>query len=188
VKTATARLPISPSKTLVKFADQIASFGKGPVVDAPCGYGRNAVALAARGCTVVAVDNDRKRLVALEQVKAAYIAERTSAGVSTGQIFTVCADLTAEGWPVATSSVSAIICIHFALVDLVPSFISSLQVGGYIYAETFGGQGQNFHDLPKAGQLRELLSRHVEFRHYKERKVGPTEFDSVSVTLFAQRR
>jgi hypothetical protein len=35
VKTATAHLPISPSKTLVKFADQIASFGKGPVIDAP---------------------------------------------------------------------------------------------------------------------------------------------------------
>jgi len=188
MKTATAQLPISPSKTLVKFADQIALFGNGPVIDAPCGYGRNAIALAARGCTVVAFDNDRKRLAALEQVKAAYIAERASAGVSTGHIFTVCADLTAEGWPVAPSSVSAIICIHFAMIDLVPSFMSSLQVGGHIYAETFGGQGQNFRELPKAGQLRELLCRYVEFRHYKERKVGPPEFDSVSVTLFAQRR
>lgn len=188
MNTATACLPISPSKTLVKFADQIASFGKGPLVDAPCGYGRNAVAMAARGCTVVAVDNDQKRFVSLEQLKVAYIAERASAGVSPGHIFTVCADLTAEGWPVAPSSVSAIICIHFAMIDLVPSFISSLQVGGHIYAETFGGQGQNFRELPKAGQLRDLLSRHVEFIHYKERKVGPTGYDSVSVTLFAQRR
>jgi SAM-dependent methyltransferase len=188
VKTATAQLPISPSKTLVKFADHIASFGKGPVVDAPCGYGRNAVALAARGCTVVAVDIDRKRLLALEQVKAAYVAEHVSAGVSTGQILTFCADLSAEGWPIAPSSVSAIICVHFAMIHLVPSFISSLQQGGYVYVETFGGQGQNFRELPKAGQLRELLSRHMEFRYYKERKVGPTEVDSVSVTLFAQRR
>jgi SAM-dependent methyltransferase len=188
VKTATAQLPISASKTLVRFADQLALFGNDPVIDAPSGYGRNAIALAARGCTVVAFDNDQKRLVALEQLKAAYVAERTSAGVSTGQIFTVCADLTAEGWPVAPSSVSAIICIHFAMIDLVPNFMSSLQVGGHIYVETFGGQGQNFRELPKAGQLRELLSRHVEFRYYKERKVGPTEFDSVSVTLFARRR
>jgi SAM-dependent methyltransferase len=188
VKNATARLPISPSKSLVRFLDQTASFGKGPVIDAPCGYGRNAVVLAARGCTVVAIDNDRKRLVTLEQVKAEYIEEHASVAVSTGQIFTVCADLTAEGWPVAPTSVSAIICIHFSMIDLVPSFISSLQVGGHIYAETFGGQGQNFRELPKAGQLRELLSGHVEFKYYKERKVGPTEFDSVSVTLFAQRR
>jgi SAM-dependent methyltransferase len=188
VKTATAQLPISPSKSLLKFADQIASFGKNPIVDAPCGYGRNAVVLAARGCTVIAVDNDRKRLAALERVKAAYVAEHASVGVSTGLIFSICADLRAEGWPVAASSVSAIICIHFAMIDLVPSFMSSLQVGGHIYVETFGGQGQNFRELPKAGQLRELLSRHVEFRYYKERKVGPAEFDSVSVTLFAQRR
>jgi hypothetical protein len=41
----TAHLPISPSKTLFRFADQIASFGKGSVLDASCGYGRNAVAL-----------------------------------------------------------------------------------------------------------------------------------------------
>ena len=137
---------------------------------------------------MVAIDNDRKRLVTLEQVKAEYIEEHASVAVSTGQIFTVCADLTAEGWPVAPTSVSAIICIHFSMIDLVPSFISSLQVGGHIYAETFGGQGQNFRELPKAGQLRELLSGHVEFKYYKERKLGPTEFDSVSVTLFAQRR
>ena len=126
--------------------------------------------------------------MALEQVKAAYTAERASAGANTGQIFTVCPDLTTEGWPVAPSSVSAIICIHFAMIDLVPSFISSLQMGGHIYVETFGGQGQNFRELPKAGQLRELLSKHMEFRYYKERKVGPTEVDNVSVTLFAQKR
>jgi hypothetical protein len=44
----TAHLPISPSKTLLRFADQIAAFGKGPVLDAPCGYGRNAIALASK--------------------------------------------------------------------------------------------------------------------------------------------
>jgi SAM-dependent methyltransferase len=188
VKAAKARLPISPSKTLIRFADQIASFDRGPVVDAPCGYGRNAFALAARGCKVIAIDNDRKRLTALDQVKAAYLANSAPVGVSTGRIFAVCADLTVEGWPVAPSIASAIICVHFAMVDLIPTFLSSLQEGGYLYIETFGGQGQNFRELPKAGQLRELLSRQVEFRYYKERKAGPEEFNSVVVTLFAQRR
>jgi SAM-dependent methyltransferase len=134
----TGHLPISPSKTLLRFADQVESFGRGTVLDAPCGYGRNAVALAARGCTVVAVDNDQGRLAALEQVKSAYIAERASPGLRIGKI-------------------------------------------------TFGGQGENFRVLPKAGQLRDLFSRHVEFKYYKERKVDPTEFNSVSVTLFAQK-
>jgi SAM-dependent methyltransferase len=188
VNAASARLPTSPSKLLVRFAGQIASFGKGLVVDAPCGYGRNAVVLAARGCTVIAIDKDYARLAALERVKAAYVADHVPAGVRTGQIFTVRADVTADRWPVAPSSISAIICVHFVMIDLIPVFISSLQIGGHLYVETFGGQGMNYLELPKAGQLRELLSGHMAFSYYKERKVGPTEIDSVSVTLLAQRR
>jgi SAM-dependent methyltransferase len=184
----TAHLPISPSKSLLRFADQIASNGKGLVLDAPCGYGRNAVALAARGCAVVGVDNDRKRLAALEQVKAAYIRENASANVSIGKIFTVCADLEAERWPFAPASFSAVICIHFAMVNLVARLISSLQESGCIYVETFGGHGENFRVLPKAGQLRKLFSSHVDFKYYNERQVGPVEYNRVSVTLFAQKR
>jgi SAM-dependent methyltransferase len=179
---------MSPSKALGRFANQIAFFDKGPVVDAPCGYGHNAVALAAQGCTVIAIDIDRKRLAALDQVKVAYIAGHASRGVRTGQIFTVCADLTAEGWPIAPSSVSAIVCVHFAIIGLLPRIIPSLQVGGYLYVETFGGQGENFRELPKAGELRELLSGYVEFGYYKERKVGPPDLNRVAVTLFARRR
>jgi SAM-dependent methyltransferase len=188
VKAAAAHLPVSPSRILVRFADEIASFGSRLVVDAPCGFGRNAIALAARGCAVVAIDNDYRRLATLERAKADYIGDQTTADVRTGRIFTVCADLIAGRWPVAPSSVSAIICVHFVMMDLIPDFISALEVGGYLYVETFGGQGMNFLALPKAGQLRELLSRHMEFRYYKERKVGPTDIDSVAVTLLAQRR
>ena len=187
MKVTRAHLPMSPSKTLGRFVDQIASVDKGPVVDAPCGYGRNAVALAAHGCTVIAIDIDRKRLAALDQVKAAYIAEHASSGVRTGRIFTVCADLTPEGWPVAPASVSAIVCVHFSIGGLMPRVIQSLQVGGYLYVETFGGQGENFRELPKVGELRELLSGFVEFGYYKERKVGPPDLNSVAVTLFAKR-
>jgi SAM-dependent methyltransferase len=183
-----AHSPTSPSKNLLRFADQIASLGNGPVLDAACGSGRNALALAVRGCTVVAVDNDRKRLLALEQINRSYLAEHASPHVYIGHIFTVCADLKPEIWPFTPSSFSAIVCIHFPVTSLVPCFISSLQPKGYIYIETFGGHGENFRQLPKAGQLRELLSTHVEFKYYKERKVGPMALDAVSVTLCAQKR
>jgi SAM-dependent methyltransferase len=183
-----AQLPVSPSKTLLRFAREIASSGKGLVLDAPCGYGRNAVALAALGCKVVAVDNDRRRLAILEQTKIAYIADSPFREASSGKIVTVCADLNAKSWPFAPSSFSAIISVHFSIVNLISSFISSLQEGGHIYVETFGGHGENFRVLPKAGQLRGLFSGDVEFKYYKERKVGPIGFDSVSVTLFAQKR
>ena len=188
MKAAKAHPSISPSKTLVGFADQITSLHGGMVVDAPCGYGRNAIAMAMRGCTVLAIDNDRKRLAALDQVKDAYVGQDAPNSIATGKIVSVCADLTPDGWPLGSSSVSAIICVHFAMIDLIPTFLSSLQEGGYLYIETFGGQGQNFRDLPKAKQLRELLSPQVEFRYYKERKVGPSEVDRVVVMLFAQRR
>jgi hypothetical protein len=137
---------------------------------------------------MIAMDNDLGRLAALDQVKASYVAQRAGSGVSTGHISTLCADLTAKGWPFPQASVSAIICVHFAMLDLIPTFLSSIQKGGYLYVETFGGQGQNFRDLPRAEQLRELLSTHVEFKYYKERKVGPTKVDSVAVTLFAQKQ
>jgi SAM-dependent methyltransferase len=157
-------------------------------VDAPCGYGRNAVALAAQGCTVIAIDKDRKRLALLDELKAGYVADRTPVGGRSGQIVTLCADLTADGWPIARSSVTAIICVHYVMIDLIPTLISSLQEGGYLYIETFGGQGENFRELPKAKQLSQLLSGYVDFHYYKERKVGPAGVDSVAVTLFAQRR
>lgn len=188
VKASIAHLPSSPSKTLARFADQIASFDKALVVDAPCGYGRNAVALAAHGCTVIAIDKDRKRLAVLDEIKARCVAERTPDGVSSGQILTLCADLTAAGWPIAHSSVSAIICVHYLMINLIPTLVSSIRKGGYLYIETFGGQGENFRELPKAKQLSQLLSGYVDFQYYKERKVGPAEVDSVGVTLFAQRR
>jgi SAM-dependent methyltransferase len=183
-----AQLPISSSKTLLKFSSEIASSSNGLVLDAPCGYGRNAVALAALGCRVVAVDNDRNRLAILEETKAAYIATNAAANITPGKIFTVCADLNSNTWPFAPSRFSAIVFVHFSIVHLIPSFISALQEGGYIYVETFGGHGENFRVLPKAGQLRKLFSRDMEFKYYKERKVGPLAFDSVAVTLFAQKR
>jgi SAM-dependent methyltransferase len=188
VKATRAPLPASPSKTLVNFANQIVSPGRGLVVDAPCGDGRNSIELAGHGSAVIAIDHDRKRLETLDRIKSSHVREHARGNVSPGQVFTVCADLSSKGWPLAPSSVWSIVCVHFAMTDLIPSFLSSLKTGGYLYVETFGGHGENFRELPKSNQLRELLSTHVEFRYYKERKVGPLGFDSVAVTLLGQRR
>jgi SAM-dependent methyltransferase len=183
-----AQLPISPSKTLLKFSSEITSSGKGLVLDAPCGYGRNAVALAALGCTVIGVDHDRKRLAILEQTKTAHIAANALPNITPGKIFALCADLNPKTWPFAPSCFSAIVSVHFPIEYLIPTFISSLQEGGHIYVETFGGHGENFRFLPKAGEFRKLFPPDTHFKYYKERKVGPLGFDSVAVTLFAQKR
>ncbi len=124
----------------------------------------------------------------LERVKGEYVAKSAPVGITTGEIHAVCADLSVELWPIAPASVSAIVCIHFAMTELVPCLISSLRQGGYIYIETFGAHGQNYRQLPKAGELRALLDSHVEFGYYKERIVGPQGANTVTAKLFAQKR
>lgn len=184
----TTHLPVSPSTTLIKFADEIATSTNGPILDAPCGYGRNAVALAARGCAVICVDADVNRLNTLESTKAAYIAKAASSGVRVGRITTVCIDLLAvKRWPFAASSMSAIICVHFPVQELLPQFTMSLRTGGYLYIETFGGQGKNYLDLPKKGYLHEILRQQFDIKYYKERKVGPSVSNAVAVKIFARK-
>jgi hypothetical protein len=41
---------------------------------------------------------------------------------------------------------------------LFPWFHSSLVPGGHLYIETVGGQGENYLELPAAGELHQLLS------------------------------
>jgi hypothetical protein len=76
----------------------------------------------------------------------------------------------------------------FSNVGLFGVFRSSLVAGGYLYIETFGGHGKNYLDLPKAGQLQGLLSKDFHLPFYRERKVGPADYDAVAVKLFAQKR
>jgi len=182
----TAHPSISPSKTLLRFADRIAKLSTGPVLDAPCGYGRNALALASLGCNIVGVDNDLGRLSALEQSKGPYISNDLLMG-ERGQITTICAELMPDRWLFAPSAFSAIVCVHFEIIDILPSLILSLQKGGYIYVETFGGHGQNFRALPHIGELRNLLGRDTELQYYKERPVGPAQLKNACVTLLAQK-
>jgi predicted RNA methylase len=51
-----------PSQTLMSIADQLTTFSQFLVLDAGCGLGRNAAALAARGLSVVCADHDLRRL------------------------------------------------------------------------------------------------------------------------------
>jgi hypothetical protein len=47
-----------PSKTLIGMAVELSSLSQYPVLDAGFGFGRNAVALASRGLSVVFVDHE----------------------------------------------------------------------------------------------------------------------------------
>ena len=172
----------------MSFADELSQLQKWPVLDAGCGAGRNAVALALLGKSVVCVDRDIECLRVLSAIAPKYIARFKSPLSATGQLYPICADLDRLNWPFLPGQFSAITCVHFLKIDLLDCFWSALVAGGYLFIETFGGQGQNYVDLPKAGQLRDLLSTQFDLASYRERKVGPIEYDAVSVKLLAQKQ
>jgi SAM-dependent methyltransferase len=162
----------SPSKDLIRILAEIKSHSNAPILDAGCGYGRNAIALAARGLSIVCVDQNLERLNALVRLAPRCIADL----------------LEPEREPFLENCFAGIICVHFLNVALFEAFRSSLVEGGYLYIETFGGHGGNYLDLPKAGQLHDLLWADFHIPFYRERKVGPAGHDAVTVKLFAVKR
>ena len=62
MKRASISHPGPPSKVLIDVVDELTALSQYPVLDAGCGFGRNTVALASRGLSVVCVDRDLDRL------------------------------------------------------------------------------------------------------------------------------
>jgi SAM-dependent methyltransferase len=178
----------SPSKSMMSFADELTRKPQWPALDAGCGFGRNAVALALRGLSVVCVDHDADRLRQLARIAPHCINDLKRPGSAVGQLHPICAELNSLRWPFPKNSFSAIICVHFIKIELLDLFRSSLVSGGHLFIETFGGHGQNYLDLPKAGQLHDLLSRHFNLPFYCERPVGPSGYGAVSAKLLAEKR
>jgi hypothetical protein len=65
--------------------------------------------------------------------------------------------------------------------------LSVLSYGGYLLFETMGGQGGNYLQLPRAGQMRTLLEPGFKMLFYREKRVGPPEANAVSVRLLARK-
>jgi SAM-dependent methyltransferase len=124
------------------------------VLDARCGFGRNAIALTAKGLAVVSADKDCGRLDSLKKA----VAELESSKQTRLRILPVCADLSNNRWPFVRLSFSAVVCVHYLVQEIIEYLKSSLREGGYIYIETFGDQGGNYLQLPKAGELRAALA------------------------------
>jgi len=175
------------SKTLLSFVGELRN-SKSPLLDAGCGYGRNAAALASHSLSVVCVDQKLERLNALVRLAPKHIAGLKQPTCEAGQLYPVLADLDPSRWPFGENCFAGIICVHFLNVALFGAFRASLVARGCLYIETFGGHGGNYLDLPKAGQLRDLLSKDFDLPFYREKKVGPVGYDAVTVKLFARKR
>ena len=176
-----------PSKVLSEISDELRCLSQYPVLDAGCGFGRNAVALASWGLSVVCVDKDISRLHTLIRLAPIHIAEFQQPETRVGNLYPLLANLSHSQWPFAQKCFGAIVCVHFLDIGLLDAFRASLVVKGRLYIETFGGHGGNYLDLPKAGQMLDLLSPYFQLSFYRERKVGPADYGAVSVRAFGTK-
>lgn len=171
---------LTPSKLFMQVLDCVTSSYAEPILDAPCGFGRNAMALASRGFDVIAVDHDCARLNSVN-------ASAASQSSGSGRIVTLCADLDAARLPFRKSSFSAILCVHYPVQKVIMDLCAALKAGGWLYIETFGGQGQNYLELPKLGEIPKALQG-FEIVLCKERPVGPASHRAAVVQTLAQKR
>jgi SAM-dependent methyltransferase len=165
------------SRALLGLAEEFSR--KFPILDAGCGFGRNAIALAELGFSVVCAERDPRRLDVLMKAAASKRLARS--------LFPIHVALGTANWPFAPASFSAIIFVHYLDTLLFPSIYHSLVPDGALYVETVGGQGQNYLELPQQGELRSLLSPHFRLVTYRERSVGPTEYNRCAVRLLAKK-
>jgi len=147
------------------------------VLDLGCGYGRHALWLAEHGCIVTALDIDARRIAAL------HAAMRSQA---TGRINCVVGDGT-KPLPFAANSFDAVLVVEFVPRDLSEVVAPVIREGGYLAIETFSGRGGNWLDLPRAGQFRDEFDAQFEVLGYRERGVGPTRTEAVTVTMLARK-
>jgi hypothetical protein len=132
------------------------------------------------GYTVLALDLDH---LALRAVKAVMSSRRQSRG----QIIPVMADV---GFmlPLRPGGLNLVLAVHCSVHDNLSAIDGALAPGGLLIYETFGGQGHNWTELPKAGQLRAKLKSRFEILELQERSVGPESKSHVIAKVFARKR
>lgn len=153
----------------------------GLILDAPCGYGRHALSLQDLGCRIVCADIDDK---VLEQL-ARFDKDFRKAGHEHLELFNV--DLVDGDWPFDEAQFSGALNVHFYESKLLSNIAYSLASGGLLYVETIANRKGNFMQLPKAGEIRNLLADTFEFMHLKENHAGPDNSRKVTVRMLARK-
>jgi hypothetical protein len=173
VKRESRRL--EPTSFVERFGPEIAQAAAShPVMDVACGSGRHALFFAHLGCTVICVDKDLSRLP--DGAKLANLP------------LTRCQlDLITDPWPFGVATIGGIILVDFLHLPLISRFEESLISGGLLLLETVSGRGENYRELPEAGELRAATQNAFDIKFYKESLVGPPQLRRVSVKMLARR-
>lgn len=175
---------LEPSSLVRRFGTKVVSASDGKaVLDVACGSGRNAFFLSSLGASVICMDRELARFRENLAINATTNVFERADKLIPHQI-----DLMSMPWPFGRESVGGIVNVHFTLPTLFPFFASSLIPDGYLLLETVPGCGDNFMQLPKAGELKTALEANFKFEIYRERLIRPAESKAVTVKLAARRR
>lgn len=153
----------------------------GPILDAPCGYGRHALSLQELGCRVVCADIDEKALEKLTCFNKMF----AETGQRPLELYTI--DLINTDWPFEAARFSGALNIHFYEKELIRKIAFSLTSRGLFYIETIANRKGNFYQLPNEGEIRDILADTFEFLYLKECHAGPTDSRKVTVRMLAQK-
>jgi SAM-dependent methyltransferase len=104
-----------------------------------------------------------------------------------GRIIPVLADVSSE-LPLSHEALDLALAVHCSVHDHLSAIEAALAPGGLLIYETFGGQGRNWQELPKGGQLRSTLKSRFEILELHERRVGPAGKGHVAVKVFARKQ
>ena len=156
---------------------------EGPVLDVACGAGRHALAAAALGARVVAMDRDRAALALLGAAARARLLP----------VHPVRTDLeTPHGIPARPGVFAVILVFRFLFRPLAPAIAAALRPGGLLLYETFledprpdapGPRSPAFRLAP--GELPRLFPGLEPLRH-AEGVLGPPTAPAVA-RLLARR-
>ena len=162
-----------PAPFLIEVADQIPHCGR-PVLDLACGRGRNSLALARQGRTVVGLDRDAAALAQLAAASRGLCACALRTDVEAG-----------SGIPLESASCDAVLVFRFLHRPLAPEIERVLAPGGVLVYETFtvhqrelGYGPKNPAFLLEPGELARLFpglaTLHFEEGRYEQPKPQET--------------
>ena len=153
----------------------------GPILDAPCGYGRHALSLQELGCRITCVDISDTALKQLACMNG------ESARTKQRYLELIKADLVSGDWPFDEAQFSGAVNVHFYESKLITNIAYSLASGGLLYVETIANKKGNFVQLPKAGEIQNLLADTFDFLLLKESHAGPTNSGKATVRMLARK-
>jgi SAM-dependent methyltransferase len=174
----TTQRQLKPSAYVKRFAETVAEAAQGfPIADVGCGSGRNAIFVAELGCNVICIDKNLSPLRNQELVSS--IQKRLTL---------LFLDVLKAPWPFTPGTLGGVILVDFLPWPLLPQLADCLIPNGSLLLETVSGRGENFRELPKAGQLEATFRPGFMIENYREKYVKPRSSGAVTVKMLARRR